>query len=127
MTYARSSCSELFCKKRVLKYFVKLSGKHLCHSLVFNEVAGLAILLKKETLAQVFHREFCAIFKNTLLTEQLRWLILLCWRIVILRIQWRLIFVNAISCSWLQLWVGYFIYFNFTPVLFQWMFLIGLL
>ena len=33
-----------------------------------------------------------------------------------LRIQWRLIFAIVIRCSRLRLWVGYFIYFKFTPV-----------
>ena len=51
----RSSCSEVFCKKRVLKNFTKFTGKHLCQSLFFNKVAGLS---------QVFSCEFCEIFKN---------------------------------------------------------------
>ena len=57
---------EVFCKKGVLRNFAKLTGKHLCLSLFFNKVTGLrsATLLKK-TLAQVFSREFCEIFKNT--------------------------------------------------------------
>ena len=29
------------CKKGVLKYFTKLTGKHLCQSLFFNKVVGL--------------------------------------------------------------------------------------
>ena len=43
-------------KKGVLKNFSKFTGKHLCQSLFFN--------IQKETLAQVFYREFCEIFKN---------------------------------------------------------------
>ena len=39
-----------------------------------------------------------------------------------LRIQWRLTFANVIRCSRRSLWVGYFIYFKFTPVFFEWMF-----
>ena len=35
-----------------------------------------------------------------------------------LRIQWRLVFGNVSHCSTLWLWVGYFIYFKFAPVLF---------
>ena len=31
----------MFCKKGVLKNFTKFTGKHLCQSLFFNEVAGL--------------------------------------------------------------------------------------
>ena len=36
----RSSRPEVFCKKGVLRNFVKLTGKHLCQSLFFNKVAG---------------------------------------------------------------------------------------
>ena len=57
-------------KKGVLKIFTKFTGKHLCQSLFFNKVTGLT-LLKKETLAQMFSREFCELFKNTLFTKQL--------------------------------------------------------
>ena len=54
----------MFCKKGVLKNFVKFTGKHLCQSLFFNKFAGVRseTLLKKETLAQVFSCEFCEIF-----------------------------------------------------------------
>ena len=48
-------------KKVSLKNFTKFTGKHLCQSLFFNKVASL----RPETLAQVFSREFCEIFKNT--------------------------------------------------------------
>ena len=67
-----SSRSEVFCKKGVLKSFAKFTGKHLCHSLFFNKIAGLrsTALLKKS--AQVFSCEFCEIYKNTLFTEHLR-------------------------------------------------------
>ena len=37
----RSSRSEVFCKKNVLRSFAKFTGKHLCQSLFFNKVAGL--------------------------------------------------------------------------------------
>ena len=50
------SCSV---KKGVLRNFVKLTVKHLCQSLFFNN------FIKKVTLAQVFSCEFCEIFKNT--------------------------------------------------------------
>ena len=54
-------------KKVALGNFTKFIGKHLCQSLFFNKVAGLrlAILLKKESLAQVIPCEFCKISKNT--------------------------------------------------------------
>ena len=38
----RSSRSEVFCKKGVLRNFTKFTGKQLCQSLFFNKVAGLS-------------------------------------------------------------------------------------
>ena len=68
-----SSRPEVFCKKVVLRYFTKSTGKHLYQSLSFKNVAGLrpATLLKKETLAQVFSCEFCEISNNTFLHRTL--------------------------------------------------------
>ena len=37
----RSSLPEVFCKEGVLKNFTRFTEKHLCQSLLFNEVAGL--------------------------------------------------------------------------------------
>ena len=34
----RSSCQEVSCEKGVLKHFAKFTGKHLCHSLFFNQL-----------------------------------------------------------------------------------------
>ena len=31
---------EVFCKKDVIRNFAKFTGKHLCHSLFLNKVAG---------------------------------------------------------------------------------------
>ena len=39
----RSSLLEVFCKEGVLKNFTKFTGKHLCQSLFFNNVAGLQL------------------------------------------------------------------------------------
>ena len=52
----RSSRPEVFCKKGILRNFVKFTGKHLCQGFFFNKVTGLrpARLLKKETGAGVF-------------------------------------------------------------------------
>ena len=36
----RSRRPYVFCKKGVLRNFAKFTGKHLCQSLFFNEVAG---------------------------------------------------------------------------------------
>ena len=58
--------------KKVFLNVTKFTGKHMCHSLFFNTVAGGACnFIKKETLAQVFLCEFCEIFKNTFFTEHL--------------------------------------------------------
>ena len=53
-------------KKGDLKNFTKFLRKHLCESLVFNTVAGVAW-----TLAQVFSYKFCKVFKNTYFIEYL--------------------------------------------------------
>ena len=62
-----SSRPEVFCKKGVLRNIAKFTGKHLYQSLFFNKVTSLRpwILLKKETLAQVFSCEFCEISKKS--------------------------------------------------------------
>ena len=39
-TSNRSSRSEEFCGKGILKNFAKFIGKHLCQSLFFNKIAG---------------------------------------------------------------------------------------
>ena len=58
----RSSRPDMFCKKGVLRNFVKFTEKHLCHSLYFNKVAGLrpATLLKKRS----WHKCFPVNFRN---------------------------------------------------------------
>ena len=56
-------------RKGGLGNFTKLTGKHLCQSLLFNKVADLRSeacnFIKKETVAQMFSCAFCEIFKNT--------------------------------------------------------------
>ena len=54
---SRSSRSEVFCKKSVLRNFAKLTRKHMCQASPCN-------FIKKETLAMVFSCEFCESFKN---------------------------------------------------------------
>ena len=57
-------------EKRCSQKFTKFTGKHLCQSLFFNEVASLRpATLSKKTLAQVFSCEVCEIFKNTFFTD----------------------------------------------------------
>ena len=64
-------------KKSVLRNFAQFTGKHLCQSLSFNEIAGRACnFIKKEILTQVLSCEFCEISKNTFFTEHFRWLLL---------------------------------------------------
>ena len=62
----RSSLSEMFCKKGVLRNTAKFTGKHLCKSLFFNKVAGMrpATLLKK----RLWHRSFPVNFAKFLRT-----------------------------------------------------------
>ena len=60
----------MFCKIGVLRNFAKFTEKQLYYqSLFFNKVASLrpkaCNVIKKETLAQVFSRDFCKISKNT--------------------------------------------------------------
>ena len=52
-------------KKGVLENFAKFTGKH--------RVAGF---IKKEALAQAFSCELSKIFKDTIFTEHIRWLLL---------------------------------------------------
>ena len=64
----RSSHRRCSVRKGVLRNFAKFTGKNLCHGLFVNKVVGLACnFIKKETLAQVFSREFCKISQNTFL------------------------------------------------------------
>ena len=59
-------------KKGVLRNFANFTGKHLCKSLLFKKLAGLAChFIEKVTLAQVFSCEYCEICKSTFFTEHL--------------------------------------------------------
>ena len=74
----RSSCPEVFCKKGILRNFAKFTGKHLCHSFLFNSVASLrpATLLKKRLWHRCFPKNFSKFLGTPFLTEHLRWLFL---------------------------------------------------
>ena len=65
------TCPEVLCENGVLKHLTRSTGKYLYQILFFNKAAGFktAILLKRETLTQVFSCEFCEIFKNTFLLK----------------------------------------------------------
>ena len=56
----RSSCSNVFYEKGVLKILVEFTGKHLCRVLFFNKVAGWKSETSsdRETPAHVFSCEF---------------------------------------------------------------------
>ena len=71
ITQHRSSRTEVFSIKGVLKIFAKFTGKYLFQSLLINKDAGIRpeTLLKKETLAQVFSCEFCEISKNIFFSQ----------------------------------------------------------
>ena len=62
----RSSRPEVFCKKGVLKIYVKFTGKHLCQSpFLTNLQASVCNFIKTEILTQVFSCEFYKILKST--------------------------------------------------------------
>ena len=65
LTY-RSSHQRCSVMKRVLRNFIKFTGKHLWKSLYFNKVRPEACnFIKTETPAREFSREFYHISKNT--------------------------------------------------------------
>ena len=74
----RSSRPEVFCKKDLLRNFAKFIGKHLCHSLFFNKVAGLrpATLFKKRLWHRCFPVNFVKFLRTLFFTEHLWWLLL---------------------------------------------------
>ena len=53
MEHSEAAAQRFSIKKRVLKSFVKFTGKHLSQSLFFNKVAGitLELYINKEALA----------------------------------------------------------------------------
>ena len=67
----RSSRSEVFCKKGVLRNFAKFAGKHLCQSLFFNKVAGLrpATLFKKRLWRRCFPANFAKFLRTPFLQK----------------------------------------------------------
>ena len=70
---SKSSRSDVFCKKDVLRNFTKFTGKHLCQSLFFNKVAGL---LKKRLWQRYFPVNFVKFPRTPFLTKHLWWLLL---------------------------------------------------
>ena len=74
----RNSCPKMFCKKDVLRNFIKLTRKELCQSLYFNEVEALrpVTLLKKRLWHRCFLVNFAKFLRTPFLTEHLWWLLL---------------------------------------------------
>ena len=74
----RSSLSEVFCLKGVLRNFAKFTGKHLCQSLFFNKVAGLrpVTLLKKRLWHRCFPVNFVKFLRTPFFIEHRWWLLL---------------------------------------------------
>ena len=66
--FFRRSCPEVFCKKGVLRNFVKFMGKYLCQGLFFNKVSGLWY--------RCFPVNFAKFLRTPFLKEHLRWLLL---------------------------------------------------
>ena len=77
-TTCRSSRRRCSLKKGVLRNFVKLTGKHLCQSLLFNKVADLrlATLLKKRFWHRCFPVNFAKFLRTLFLQNTSRWLLL---------------------------------------------------
>ena len=67
---------KVFCKKGVLRNLGKLTGKHLCQSLFFKKVTGLATFLKMRLWHRCFPVIFLKFLRTTFLTQQLQWLLL---------------------------------------------------
>ena len=69
-----STCHEVFCKKRALKNFEKITGKHMCQSLFFNKVSGLrtATSLIKRLWHRCFPVNFAKFFKTHFCIDHLR-------------------------------------------------------
>ena len=85
--------TKVFCRKCVLNFFGKLTGKYLSRSLFFNKVAWLrpVTLFEKRDCDTRVCCEFCEIFKNIFFIESLWWdlsnrkcskLFKVCWYLV---------------------------------------------
>ena len=69
-TIDRSSCLWVFCKKVGLKSFAKLTRKHVCRNLFFNEVAslGLQFVSRKKLRHRYFLMNFAIVLSTPFLT-----------------------------------------------------------
>ena len=74
----KSSCPKAFCKKGVRKNSAKSTGKQVCRSLSFNNVAGLrnANLSKKRLWHRCFVTNFTKFLRTLFFIEHLQLLLL---------------------------------------------------
>ena len=77
-TRYRSSRLEVFCKKGVVRNFAKVTGKHLCQSLLFDIDEGLrpATLLKRRLWHRCFSENFVEFLRTLFFIEHLWWLLI---------------------------------------------------
>ena len=69
----RNSRPEVFCKKGVLRNFVKFTRKHLCQSLFLNKITGLrpVTLLEKRLWRRCLSVNFAKFLRTPFFTEHL--------------------------------------------------------
>ena len=71
MSKQRGSRPDMFCKKGVLRNFVKFTGKHLCQNLFFNTAVGLRLAWHR-----CFPVNFAKFLRTPFIIEHLWWLLL---------------------------------------------------
>ena len=92
--------------KKVLLNILQNSQENACVRVFFFNRARPAILLKRETLAQVFSSEFCEIYKNIFFMEHLWQLLLVMLYIIVTmvivvikrQVKGPLLFQKAYTC-----------------------------
>ena len=96
----RSSHQRCSMMKGVLRNFTKFTGKHLCQSLFFNNVAGLrsSTLLKKRLSHRSFPVNFVKFLRTPFLTEQPWWQLLMLKEFHVQMVYWQ-----APACALRQL------------------------
>ena len=60
---------EMFCKKGVPENFAKFTGKHLCHSLFLNKVAGIVRLTGVKNFYNFTHKRTQRVNIHTWISE----------------------------------------------------------
>ena len=108
----RSSRTEVFCKKIVLRNFAKFTGKHLCQGLFFNKVAGLThtTLFKKRLWRRCFPVNFAKFLRAPFIIEHLWWLLQ-----AVLQLLWN---SSKNNCDGVQVLVNFHVTLSsFEPLL----------